>query len=70
VRVEAGAIVERSILMDDVFVGRGAIVRNAIIDKNVTIAAGAQIGVDLAADRSRFVVTPTGIVAVAKGGTV
>ena len=33
--------------MHGVEVGRGAVVRNAILDKNVRIAPGAQIGVDL-----------------------
>ena len=51
-------------------VGRGAVVRNAIVDKNVRIAAGAQVGVDPEADRERFVVSPGGIVVIAKGETV
>ena len=62
--------VEGSILLHGVDVGRGAVVRNAIVDKNVRIAAGAQIGVDLEADRERFVVSPGGIVVIAKGETV
>jgi glucose-1-phosphate adenylyltransferase len=67
VRVERGAFVENSILLDDVIIGEGAIVRNAIIDKNVVVPAGAKVGVDLELDQDRFVVTPSGIVAVAKG---
>jgi glucose-1-phosphate adenylyltransferase len=67
VRVERGAFVENSILLDDVVIGEGAVVRNAIIDKNVVVPAGAKIGIDLEKDRDRFVVTSTGIVAVAKG---
>jgi glucose-1-phosphate adenylyltransferase len=67
VRVERGAFVENSILLDDVVIGEGAIVRNAVIDKNVVVPAGAKIGVDLEVDLDRFVVTPSGIVAVAKG---
>ena len=43
--------------MHGVDVGRGAIVRNAILDKNVRIGEGAQIGVDPEADRERFVVS-------------
>ena len=62
--------VEGSILMHEVDVGRGAVVRNAIVDKNVRIAAGAQVGVDAEADRERFVVSPGGIVVIAKGATV
>ena len=70
VHVHSGCEVEGSILMHDVDVGRGAIVRNAIVDKNVRIAAGAQVGVDPEADRERFVVSPGGIVVIAKGETV
>ena len=35
-----------SVLMNGVQVGDGAVVRNAILDKNVVIPAGGQIGVD------------------------
>ena len=56
--------------MHGVDVGRGAVVRRAIVDKNVRIAAGAQIGVDAEADRKRFVVSPAGIVVIPKGATV
>ena len=41
--------------------------RNAIVDKNVRIAPGAQIGVDLDRDRERFAVSPGGIVVIGKG---
>src|SRR5206468_4387606 len=34
IRVHSGALVEGSVLMHDVDIGRGAVVRNAIIDKN------------------------------------
>ena len=70
VRLEAGSLVEGSILMHGVEVGPRAVVRNAIVDKNVRIAAGAQIGVDLERDRERFVVSPGGIVVIGKGATV
>ena len=45
-------------------------VRRAIIDKNVRIAHGAQIGVDPVADRERFTVSAGGIVVIPKGATV
>ncbi len=70
VHLHSSSEVEGSILLHEVDVGRGAVVRNAIVDKNVVIAAGAQVGVDAEADRERFVVSPGGIVVIAKGETV
>jgi glucose-1-phosphate adenylyltransferase len=70
VHVHSHALVESSVVMHDVDVGRGSIVRNAIIDKNVQIQAGARIGVDPEADRARFPVSPNGIVVIKKGATV
>ena len=48
-------------------IGRRAVVRRAILDKNVTVAPGAQIGVDPEADRERFTVSAGGIVVIPKG---
>jgi glucose-1-phosphate adenylyltransferase len=64
------AEVEDAILMQGVDVGRNAVVRRAIVDKNVRIAEGAQIGVDAEADRERFVVSDGGVVVVGKGAVV
>jgi glucose-1-phosphate adenylyltransferase len=60
------SLVEESVLMGAVKVGRGAIVRRAIIDKNVVIPDGARIGFDLDYDRQRFTVTGGGIVVIGK----
>ncbi len=71
VRVHAGADVDGSVLMHGVDVGRGAVVRNAILDKNVVVRPGARLGVDPEQDRARgFTVTPAGVVVVGKGGQV
>jgi glucose-1-phosphate adenylyltransferase len=70
VYVHSYADVEDSVLMHGVEVGRGAVVRRAIIDKNVRIQPGAQIGVDPDADRERFAVSDGGVVVVGKGQVV
>jgi glucose-1-phosphate adenylyltransferase len=70
VRLHSYAEVEDSVLMPGVDVGRGAIVRRAIVDKNVRVAPAAQIGVDPAADRERFVVSDNGVVVIGKGEVV
>jgi glucose-1-phosphate adenylyltransferase len=70
VRLNENSLVEGSILLHGVQVGRGAVVRRAIVDKHVRIAEGVQIGVDLERDRERFVVSPGGIVVIGKGETV
>jgi glucose-1-phosphate adenylyltransferase len=64
------AVVEDSVLMQGVDVGREAVVRRAIVDKNVRIAEGAQVGVDPAADRERFTISAGGVVVIPKGATV
>jgi glucose-1-phosphate adenylyltransferase len=53
--------------MHDVDIGGGAVIRNAIIDKNVAVPEGAQIGVDPDRDRDRFVVSDGGVVVIGKG---
>jgi len=63
-------VVEGAILLDDVRVGRGAVIRNAIIDKNVLVPPDAQIGVEPERDRARFEVSPGGVVAIGKGDVI
>jgi len=70
VRIHSYASVEDSILLQGVHIGRGAIVKRAIIDKNVRVPAGVQIGVDPDADRERFTITDGGLVVIGKGDAV
>jgi glucose-1-phosphate adenylyltransferase len=68
--IHSYAEVADSVLMQGVDVGQRAVVRRAIVDKNVRIAPGAQIGVDPVADRERFTVSAGGVVVIPKGVTV
>ncbi|KAA2264049.1 glucose-1-phosphate adenylyltransferase [Solihabitans fulvus] len=65
--VEAGAVVQGSVLLPGVRVGRNAVVRRAILDKNVVVAEGALIGVDAEQDRERHTVSAGGVVVLGKG---
>lgn len=67
VRVNSYAQVYESILMEGVQVGRYARIRRAIIDKDVIIPDGYEIGHDLDEDRRKFTVTPQRIVVIPKG---
>nr|WP_028060925.1 glucose-1-phosphate adenylyltransferase [Candidatus Solirubrobacter pratensis] len=62
--------VEDSILLHGAHVHRNAVVRRAILDKNVQVTEGVEIGVDPAADRERFHVSEGGIVVIPKGQVV
>jgi glucose-1-phosphate adenylyltransferase len=67
VRVNSYSEVVDSVVFAGVQVGRGARIQRAIIDKNVHIPDGYEIGIDPEADRERFTVTDSGIVVVGKG---
>jgi glucose-1-phosphate adenylyltransferase len=62
--------VEDSILLHGAEVHRNAVVKRAILDKNVQIMDGVEIGVDADADRERFHVSEGGIVVIPKGQVV
>ncbi len=67
VEIGAGALVEDSVLLDGVHVGDGARIRKAIIDNEVFVPNGFSIGRDLKSDRTRFSISPGGVVVVPRG---
>ncbi len=64
VRVHTGASVENSVIFDNCDIGRRAKVKRAILDKNVKVPAGTEIGFNLDEDRKKYHVTDSGIVVV------
>jgi glucose-1-phosphate adenylyltransferase len=69
--VHSWSTVSDSVLLDHVRVGRHAVVRRAIIDKNVVIPENARIGLDPEEDRANgLTVTESGLVVIGKGQVV
>jgi glucose-1-phosphate adenylyltransferase len=68
VRINSWSQVEDSILFSGVVVGRRARIRRAIIDRDIEIPEGFEIGYDHDADRAHgFVVTEGGVTVVGSG---
>lgn len=68
VSLESGAMLVDSIVFERVHIGPNAVVRKAILDKDVVVDAGAEVGVNAEADRAKgFTVTDSGITIVGKG---
>jgi glucose-1-phosphate adenylyltransferase len=64
--IHSYSLIEDSIVLPNVKIGRSCILKKCIIDKNCNIPEGTQIGVDPVADRKRFNVTPSGITLVSR----
>ncbi len=67
VRVHSFCQVDESVLLPEVEVGRGAMIKRAVIDQGAHIPPGLRIGYDLEQDRKRFFVTDKGITLVTAG---
>lgn len=67
VKINSYSLIEDSIIMDRVEIGRGCRIRRAIIDKRNVIPAGTEIGANFARDRERYFVSEDDIVVVERG---
>jgi glucose-1-phosphate adenylyltransferase len=71
VRVDDWATVERSVVLHNTRIGPRAVVRDAILDKNVVVPEGVEVGVNKDHDRARgFAVSVGGVTVVGKGQQV
>jgi len=52
------------VILPNVDIGRHAVIRRCVIDKNVRIPEGLCIGLDPEEDRKRFFVSPGGVTLV------
>ncbi|MGP5659690.1 glucose-1-phosphate adenylyltransferase [Corynebacterium falsenii] len=68
--VEEGATVDGCVIMPGVRIGKDAVVRHAIIDKNVKISDGTIVGVDRNSDQERFTISAGGVVCIGKNEVV
>jgi len=64
VHLHSYSSIEDSVVLGDCDIGRGCVIRRAVIDKNCRLAPGTRIGVDADEDRRRFHVTERGITLV------
>ncbi len=66
VRVNSFSYITDSIIMNNCNIGRHARIRRAIIDKNVIVPEGYEIGFDPERDKKKFTITESGIVVIGK----
>ncbi len=64
VRVNSGARIDDSIVLDNCVIGRNSRIRRAILDEGVTVDEGAEIGYDIERDRRLNFVSENGVVVV------
>lgn len=70
VKVNSFSYITDSIIMNNCNIGRHARIRRAIIDKNVEVPEGYEIGFDQEGDKKKFTVTKSGIAVIAKNQTL
>jgi len=64
--VNSYSVVEETVVLPEVQIGRKAHVRRAIIDRGVVIPEGLVVGEDPEADAARFHRTPQGITLITR----
>jgi glucose-1-phosphate adenylyltransferase len=64
VRVDERSLIDGSVILPHVDIGKGCQVSRAIVDEGCQIPDGMQIGIDREADTRRFLVTESGVVLV------
>jgi glucose-1-phosphate adenylyltransferase len=64
VRVGDGSLVEDSVVLPNVVIGRHAVLERAVVDKRCVLPDGFMAGVSAEEDRERFHVTERGIVLI------
>jgi len=62
--VEHGSLIEDSVVLPNVRIGRGVRLRRVVADRFCELPDGFEAGLDRAADEARFHVTPQGVVLV------
>ena len=67
VRIHSYSVIEDSVIMNWVEIGRGCRIRRAIIDKHNVIPPGTEIGYNADRDRERYFVSESGIVVIPRG---
>jgi glucose-1-phosphate adenylyltransferase len=63
-RAGEGSVIEDSVVLPEVKIGRDVTLRRAVVDKLCVLPDGLQVGVDPVKDRARFHVTERGIVLI------
>jgi len=66
VGVHSYSLVEDSIVLPGVQIGRHCVIKKCIIDRECVLPEGTQIGLDPVRDRERFHVTPSGLTLVTR----
>jgi glucose-1-phosphate adenylyltransferase len=64
VRIEEASVIDSSVLLPGVTIGRHCKITHCILDEGCVIPDGMQIGQDPVADAKRFFVTKRGVVLV------